>query len=256
MLRFLPKKNIVFNIFLWLFKIKFRINFKEGLIYYKQLRIHFSYLKRNSFFTKGIQERLDQLIDEYLIKNITLKTNDLIIDCGANIGEFTLAVNHIAPNLNFVCIEPEKKEFSILKKNLSHLNSINLNIALSNKIGEATFFKKNINGDSSLFYFEGSKKTKVQTITLDSIFEKYQLKSCKILKLEAEGAEPEILEGANNVLKKIKFITVDCGPERGISQEKTITSVSNILYSNNFELIEIHQRRNVLLFKNKINLPK
>jgi FkbM family methyltransferase len=252
-IRFCPANNTLYNLFLWITRIDFRINIKEKFIYHNKLKVYFSYLKRNSFYTSGIQNRWNQLIDEYLINKISFKANDLVIDCGANIGEFTMALNQINPKLNFICVEPEKKEFSILEKNLLKINSINLNIALSNTIGQVEFFKKNLNGDSSLFYIEGSEKTLVKTTTLNTLFDEYNLEICRLLKLEAEGAEPEILLGSIKILKKINFISVDCGPERGVNQEKTITSVSNILYSNNFELIDIHYSRNVLLFKNKFS---
>lgn len=254
--RFCPSYNSFYNLFLWIFRVDFKIDIKEKFIYHNKLKVYYSYLKRNSFYTSGIQSRWDQLIDEYLINKISFKANDLVIDCGANIGEFTLALNQICPEVKFICIEPEEREYFILNKNLSKINSKNLNLALSNNTGKFEFYKKNLNGDSSLFYVEGSEKTLVKTITLNSLFKKYNLRECKLLKLEAEGAEPEILEGATEVLSKIKFISVDCGPERGLEQEKTITSVTNILYASKFELVEIHHSRNVLLFQNKANFQK
>lgn len=253
-LKLIPKKKLLFNFFLKLAGIEFRINFKDQYIFYNKNRIYFSYLKRNSFYTNGIKERLNQISSEYLIDGISFHTGDLIIDCGANIGEFTISLNKLNPELKFICLEPELKEFNVLNINTHDIDSKNLNIALSNQKGEADFYKKNLNGDSSLFYTEDSIKTKVKVSTLDSLFDFNNLNRCKLLKLEAEGAEPEILMGGKKALKKINYVSVDCGPERGIEQEKTITAVTNIMYENNFELLDIHQRRTVLLFKNKLNL--
>ena len=48
-----------------------------------------------------------------------------------------------------------------------------------------------------------------------------------LLKIEAEGFEPEVLIGFNSFFKKIKYIALDCGPERGGST--TYTECAGIL---------------------------
>ena len=72
----------------------------------------------------------------------------------------------------------------------------------------------------------------------------------KLIKVEAEGQEPEVLEGSLNTLKNIEYIAVDFGFERGLNQENTINSVNNILTKNNFELKNISEYRLVGLYKN------
>lgn len=73
----------------------------------------------------------------------------------------------------------------------------------------------------------------------------------KLLKLEAEGAEPEVLEGCGDLLQQIEYITADLGPERGVSQESTLVPVVNYLLAHNFELLEVGHTRIVGLFRNK-----
>ena len=72
----------------------------------------------------------------------------------------------------------------------------------------------------------------------------------KCLKLEAEGAETEILEGLGDKLKFIKYISADLGFERGVNEESTLAAVSNFLLSNNFEILAIGKKRLCVLFKN------
>ena len=48
----------------------------------------------------------------------------------------------------------------------------------------------------------------------------FNFKKIKLLKVEAEGAEPEVLLGTAKILKRIEFISVDCGPERGLEIRK------------------------------------
>ena len=72
----------------------------------------------------------------------------------------------------------------------------------------------------------------------------------KCLKLEAEGAEPEILQGLGEKLKFIEYITADVGFERGETEESTLAEVSNFLIKNNFKMVAIGKRRFCVLFKN------
>ena len=84
-----------------------------------------------------------------------------------------------------------------------------------------------------------SEKILVNTVTLDDYVEENNIEKIKFFKLEEEGSEIEVLEGAKNSLKKIKFISVDGGPERGIDRETTIEFAINYLLKNNFKLVAL-----------------
>lgn len=75
----------------------------------------------------------------------------------------------------------------------------------------------------------------------------------KLFKVEAEGCEPEVLEGAINLLSNIQYISVDVGFERGIKEENTFVEVNNFLYSHSFKLEKFisPSGRWTALFKNK-----
>ena len=71
----------------------------------------------------------------------------------------------------------------------------------------------------------------------------------KLLKVEAEGHEEEVLKGSINTLKNTEFVVVDYGPEKN-STKTTISEVIKILNYNNFDLISSSKHRQVGLFKN------
>ena len=144
--------------------------------------------------------------------------------------------------------EPDNKVFLCLNKNLQNTNSKTYNQALSNNNLEKTIYIDTHGANSSLIKFgEGLKEDKVECTTLDSLnFEKI-----KLLKLEAEGFEFEILEGSKKTLSKIEYISVDYGPERGHNSELTIGKVTNFLFENNFEMVDGSKTRYIGLFKNK-----
>ena len=73
----------------------------------------------------------------------------------------------------------------------------------------------------------------------------------KVFKVEAEGYEPEVLEGAIETLKLVEYVTVDFGPERGKKNKNTVVEVNEILLDNYFKLIKFSNFRTVGLYKNK-----
>lgn len=75
-------------------------------------------------------------------------------------------------------------------------------------------------------------------------------KKIKLIKLEAEGFEIEILHGLKKYLNKVEYIVVDCGFERGLDQNSTIAECSNYLINNNFKMIDFGAPRIVTLFQN------
>ena len=86
-----------------------------------------------------------------------------------------------------------------------------------------TFYLNNNSGDSSLDN-KSDNKIIVKTKTLDFLLR--DIKIIGLIKLEAEGHEPEVLEGSLEILKKTKYITVDVGPER--NHKSTFDSVHQI----------------------------
>jgi hypothetical protein len=91
----------------------------------------------------------------------------------------------------------------------------------------------------------------MKTQTLDEIMRDLSIDRIELLKLEAEGAEPEILEGGRVTLQKCRYVTADLGPERGTLKEETLKESKEILESYGFALIgQNTDGRKCYLFKN------
>jgi hypothetical protein len=125
--------------------------------------------------------------------------------------------------------------------------------ALWNIEGEKEFFVSSDNGDSSIF--EPMKFNEIYRVKTERL-EKYVNKEIKLLKVEGEGAEPEIIEGIGPNIEYIHFISADLGGERGLLSEYTVVQVTNFLLLNNFELIDFSPDRFIFLFQNKKFMTK
>ncbi len=200
-----------------------------------------------NIYLKGLDNRKKDLQSTYLIKNLDFDDNDIIIDVGANNGDFYLCFDK---KIKYYGIEPSPIAFQNLKANVNNGKLFN-NAAWKSENNKIDFFLKEKYGDSSLIEMRNfTEKVQVQSITLDKIISEIGSK-IKLLKLEAEGAEPEVLEGLKDNIDKIELITLDCGFERGINEESTFVICFNFLIQNNFQLIDFGKGRITALFKNK-----
>ena len=252
------------NLFCFFFNIKSKLtqndvvfNFnKVDLSYIASSKTYkrFFYAKKQNIMTysQGIRERGKHLGNVYMLNSINFKSGDLVIDYGANIGDLEIYFKERKLDINYLAFEPSPLEFKCLNNNLLLQNSKCFNYALFDKEDIVKFYVSSESADSSLI--EPKKFTKeinIQAKRFDSIFKELELTKIKLLKLEAEGAEPEILLGCGNTLSQVEYITADLGFERGVKQESTLPEVSNILIKQGFEMIDFRSRRIVGLFKNK-----
>lgn len=199
----------------------------------------------NMAYEYGFKKRANDLANDYFLKRIDFKKGDIFFDCGANVGDIKLWFDLNGFDIEYVGFEPSPIEYECLKENIYPSKAYKL--GLWNKQGELNFYLSSQNADSSLI--KPKKFDKVISSKVKRLDELIQGK-IKCLKLEAEGAEPEILEGIGNKLDLIEFITADLGFERGIEAESTLVPAVNYLLSRGFELVEISHGRVCGLFRN------
>ena len=211
-----------------------------------------------------ILSALIDLIDRYYHqKNINKKLLNLkiknAIDIGAHKGEFLSSIISIKKHIKVYSFEPQFNIYKNLKIKFKNFKNISVyNLALSNSNKKK---KLNINIKSSTstfstydknsywkklkdFLLTGSKNSTfigyeiVNSITLDKFFKKKKIKNLDLLKIDAEGHEAEILEGAKNILKKkVKYILIEIHFSK-IYKNYNKKKIEKILKNNNFILIK------------------
>lgn len=188
------------------------------------------------------------------IKNIILdfKTDLDILDIGAT-GGIQKKWNLIEKILNVIMVEPNKESFlgnnnfkskKIISKLLSsESNKIQeFNITQydwCSSIAEPNFLHINKFKGSTGFFSSDSykvvKKIKVETTTIDNYFENKEL---DFIKIDAEGHHYEIIQGANNTLKSVLGLEVECEFFQLRKDQKIYFDVINQLKNYNFEFID------------------
>lgn len=200
---------------------------------------------RTRLYLKGIKPRLNALADQYFFKEIDIKSGDTVVDCGANIGELGLYLHENHPGARYIAFEPAPDEFDCLRRNIPDAD--NRQKALWHEKDKLTFYVNPKTADSSLINNTGVENTiEIDCVRLDK---ELGDQTVKLLKLEAEGAEPEALMGCAGLLERCTYVVVDAGPERGPTQEPTAPEVCNFLFTHGFRMRRILPGRLIILFE-------
>jgi FkbM family methyltransferase len=159
--------------------------------------------------------------EDDIIEHFTPKQGDIVVDIGAHIGLYTIiSSKRVGTNGKVVAIEADPGNFEMLNRNikLNQLtNVIPLNYAVYSKetkiklylpSGESGFTKYNT--IVSNWANTEDKFVEVNANTLDYLLQINQIREEEVnwIKIDVEGAEFEVLKGAQNVLSKSKDIAL------------------------------------------------
>ncbi len=230
-------------------KVRFSFDKKNSLYFVKEgsRKLAFFHKKQALYaYSNGIFMRIQTIKKDYLLENINFKKSDVIIDIGANVGDLYQYLNSLKiNNLIYYAFEPSALEYKCLKLNTKGKF---FKMGLWNKKTLLNFFSASETADSSFIEPKGYDNVSKKLVNrLDNVVRK---KKIKLLKLEAEGAEIEVILGAKNILKNIEYISADLGYERGKLEKSTLIPVTNFLLKNNYELVDFNIDRVVALYKN------
>ena len=128
-----------------------------------------------------------------------LNKGSVVVDVGANIGYYTLLAARRVKRV--YAVEPDKKCFEILKKNVGENNLKNvvlLDVADSDK-NEKKYLKKDKNNQGNNQINDKNGEI-VLAKTLDKILENEQ--KISLIKVDTQGWEPQVIAGAKNIIKR------------------------------------------------------
>jgi FkbM family methyltransferase len=208
--------------------------------------------------------------DDIYIKKI--KKNPIIFDIGANQGQSIQRFKKIFKNPTIHSFEPIKSEFNILKKKYYNDKNIILNnFAVGNKNNQKKNFYINTKTSTSSFnkLKSGTKWLKIRSkelglstnkftkeivktniVTIDNYCLKNNIKTIDILKIDTQGYEDKILEGARKVLGNgmVLMIEVEIMFDNVYKKYLTFSEIEKFLIHNNYRLGGINLINNNLFF--------
>lgn len=140
-----------------------------------------------------------------LNEDVSVDKDDVVIDCGANIGLFSAIASDKGARV--YSFEPNEDVIeTYLYKTKGYRGNINIvPLALSNECGEMYFDKNTTTNSSGTGHLVSDAKESdvvVKTTTLDKFVENQGLNRVDFIKADIEGAERDMLKGATNVLRE------------------------------------------------------
>ncbi|PKP29576.1 MAG: hypothetical protein CVU00_14930 [Bacteroidetes bacterium HGW-Bacteroidetes-17] len=191
-----------------------------------------------------------------LIRN---EENLTIFDVGACIGEISLKYRSLFPESELYAFEPYYDSFIILEQRLISLRKVHMyNFAFSNVNGKSQFNCNKFPPTNSLLesslkadHYWGEelldtiKLTNVETKTIDDFCYQKSINKIDILKLDTQGSEYMILEGARSMLKNnlISMIYMEVILVETYKNQKLLSEITDFLDQFNYRIFNIYNPR-------------
>jgi len=191
------------------------------------------------------QERIVKFINNKGIKNV--------VDIGAHKGEFLKHIKKIKSIRKVYSLEPQKKVYEELLKEIDNKKYFAYNIAISNRNGKqkmqindfsmtSTLSKVN---ENSIYYkiknfIIGNKKKKfeyIKTEKLDLFTKKRKLKKIDLLKIDTEGHELNVIKSGLKTLKKTKYLLIEFR-KNDLYLNYSSHTLHKIIIKNKFKLVK------------------
>jgi len=176
---------------------------------------------------------------------------DVLIDAGANKGQFSLLAKELKSDLIIFAFEPLKPVIEIFEKVLKPFSSVTLfPYALGESVEEKSFHVSKEMDSSSLLpitalqnnYFPGTSESYVETVKvnrLDNIISEADLSGVSMLKIDVQGYELGVLKGAERILDFVDYIYVECSYVEFYEGQPLVSEVLSYLFDKNYLLTGI-----------------
>lgn len=158
------------------------------------------------------------IIETDISKDVPKEEINVIFDIGANVGQAAFNYSELYPNSKIYSFEPIPHIFDTFKKNIGTRNIHPFKIGFGNEEKQVKVFLQSksicnslapdVNKPDSLME---NKSVDVEVRTIDSFCAEHKITRIDLLKIDTEGFDFEVLQGAKGVLDSgiVKYILVE-----------------------------------------------
>lgn len=178
---------------------------------------------------------------------------ETIFDVGANIGQSFTKFRFYFPKSTIFCFEPILDTYVMLQKNLIHEKQVyleNLAFGEATDTKEVTLFEEwnvlNSLKKESMNTSQDARKQIVKIETIQNYCKIKKITKIDLLKIDTEGYELNVLEGAVNLLKekKISFILCEVGFLNKNSRNTNFAQLSEFLSNYDYYFVSLYNGSN------------
>lgn len=180
---------------------------------------------------------------------------DVIVDIGANVGNWTRECMKIFPDAMYYLFEPTRYNH-LIELDLANTNVHVQYRILNEKDVEVDWYSIDGTGDSMFrektTHYVDSTPVKQQSYALDTVLLLDPDNTSRIfMKIDTQGSEIPVLKGATNILRNVDFILMEL-PFFGQFNEGVPTFSTHIQFMESigfvpFEIVEKHEMRTFMI---------
>lgn len=134
---------------------------------------------------------------------------DTVLDIGANVGHYSCRMSElVGPTGRVVSFEPVPSTFTALTRNCSRFRYRNVtlvNAAVGDRVGHVGLSVPNVKNGSYLAHVNPTGPIRCLVLTIDSLA---LPGSVKLVKIDAEGYEPNVLTGMREMLTRDRPVVI------------------------------------------------
>jgi len=218
-------------------------------------------MKNVGAFEKRNEEFNLKFSRDEIIKAAVSSAAPTIFDIGAHHGESIEYLKSLFSQAKIFSFEPDPESFDILsKKDVGNVEFFNL--AISDEVGTAKFYRNRISHTNSLYKVNLKSKDSVQfaknreltvpanekeynldvdvkTITLDKFINDNTIENIDLIKIDVQGAERKVLSGGGGALQKAKAVIVEVSFYDYYKNSTSFMDLEKYLIPAGFELFSI-----------------
>lgn len=177
-----------------------------------------------------------------------VKSGDVVVDLGANIGYYTLLfAKWVGAKGKVYAFEPEPENFEILKKNVElngYKNVVLENKAVGERSGKAKLYLSEENSGDHRTFGDGARRVvEVDQVALDDYFGRHKGK-IDLIKMDIQGAEYGAVKGMGGLLRRNKGMKIvsEFWPEGLVGFGVGLGEYLELLEGCGFKLWELDRR--------------
>lgn len=174
--------------------------------------LRLAYTQRGILKYRSLEESGEAYFIENVLKDLA-PASPTLFDVGANCGSYSMALRQCFPSATITAFEPNPEVFPSLVDRLSHSRVECVNLGLSDESGEMELFLRSSNRQTShasvyqgvlaeLHAYSDVEKISVGLTTLDQYCQEKEIERIDFLKIDTEGHELAVLQGAQTLLEQ------------------------------------------------------